>query len=174
MTNGFQSILVPDTNDIFRGIPECEVNESDIEDPSSSYNRLKANITQSFNHSCWIVNCIPVSTRISCYPRPSRERRLLLSSTSSTSSYTIHKHQLPSGFNTELHTVVSEATKFFRVHLITWLSAGSQLDEFPVIEFLELPERILNSFNLRFIFQNHFIFRNEENKKIKFTNLVPN
>ena len=167
MTNGFQSILVPDTSDIFRGIPEHVVNESDIEDPNSSYNRLKANITQSLIHSCLIVNCIPLSTRISFYPRPSREWRLLLNSTSSTSSFTIQKDQLPSGFNTELHTVVSEATKFFRVDLITWLSAGSQRDEFPVIEFLELPERTLicYSFNLRFIFQNHFIFRNEEKRK---------
>ena len=167
MTNGFQSILVPDTSDIFRGIPEHVVNESDIEDPNSSYNRLKANITQSLIHSCLIVNCIPLSTRISFYPRPSREWRLLLNSTSSTSSFTIQKDQLPSGFNTELHTVVSEATEFFRVDLITWLSAGSQRDEFPVIEFLELPERILicYCFNLRFIFQNHFIFRNEEKRK---------
>lgn len=167
MKNGFQSILVPDTSDIFRGIPEHVVNESDIDSPNSSYNRLKANITQSLIHSCLIVNCIPLSTRISFYPRPSREWRLLLNSTSSTSSFTIHKDQLPSGFNTELHTVVSEATKFFRVDLITWLSAGSQRDEFPVIEFLELPERTLicYSFNLRFIFQNHFIFRNEEKRK---------
>lgn len=32
--NAFQSILVPDTSDIFRGIPEHVVNESDIEDPN--------------------------------------------------------------------------------------------------------------------------------------------